>query len=347
MKKLSLFLVFCIVFLMTETVFAQKESLKISAIGFYNLENLFDTIDAPDINDEEFTPAGAKIWNSQKYYEKLENMAYVISLVSTDITTDGLAILGVSEIENRSVLEDLVNQPALKSRNYSIIHFDSYDNRGIDLGLLYQSKYFSPTEARPIPVQIFNGNEKIFTRDILYVAGKFQGEMIHIMVNHWPSRRGGESTTDPWRAEAARECKKIVDSLENRFPDSKVIVMGDLNDDPTSPSVKNVLKSRGKVNTVKEHEMFNPMEKFYLKGIGTTAYRDAWSLFDQIILTKAWIEKNQRGLSFYKANIFNKEFLVQKKGNYKGYPLRTFVGDEFMHGYSDHFPVFIYVVKKD
>jgi hypothetical protein len=327
---------------------AQNTKLKIAAIGFYNLENLFDTIDAPDIIDEEFTPSGAKLWNSQKYYEKLRNMADVISMIGKDVTDDGLAILGVSEIENRTVLEDLVSQTSLESRKYSIIHFDSYDSRGIDLGLLYQPEYFSPTQAKPVPVQIYNnGNEKIFTRDILYVAGNFQGELIHILVNHWPSRRGGESTTDPWRAAAATECKKIIDSLDKVFPGSKVIVMGDLNDDPTSPSVKNVLKANGNIKKVKDSEMFNPMEQYFVRGVGTTAYRDAWSLFDQIILSKSWINNGQRGLSFYKAKIFNKEFLVQKKGNFKGYPLRTFVGNEYIQGYSDHFPVFIYVVKKD
>lgn len=347
MEKLRFLLFFFFLIIVTDAVYSQKEKLKISAIGFYNLENLFDTIDAPDIIDEEFTPSGPKLWNSKKYYDKLKNMADVISQIGTDVTDDGLAILGVSEIENRTVLEDLIAQPSIKSRNYSIIHFDSYDSRGIDLGLLYQSKYFSPTQASPVPVQIYNGSEKIFTRDILFVSGNYQGELIHILVNHWPSRRGGESTTNPWRAAAAAECKKIIDSLNNAFPGSKVIVMGDLNDDPTSPSVKNVLKANGNIKKVKGSEMFNPMEQFYIRGIGTTAYKDAWSLFDQIILTKSWISRNNNNLSFYKANIFNKEFLVQKKGNFKGYPLRTFVGNEYIQGYSDHFPVFIYVVKTE
>ncbi len=325
---------------------AQNNKYNISAIGFYNLENLFDTIDAPDIRDTEFTPKGSKLWNSEKYYEKLHNMAKVISLMATDKAKDGVAILGVSEIENRSVLEDLVKQPALAKRRYGIIHFDSNDRRGIDLAILYQPKYFIPTNAKPVPVNIYSGTEKIFTRDILFVSGLFNGEKIHILVNHWPSRRGGESKTAPWRAAAALECKKITDSLTAIDPMAKVIIMGDLNDDPVSPSVKKVLNAKSKKNKVKEGELYNPMAQFFYRGIGTTAYRDAWSLFDQIILSYGWIPKNQDGLRFYKAHIFNKSFLIQKKGHFKGYPMRTFAGNEFLHGYSDHFPVFIYVIKK-
>jgi hypothetical protein len=333
--------------LLTSFVSAQSgNKYKISAIGFYNLENLFDTIDAPDIRDTEFTPHGSKLWNSKKYNEKLHNMAKVISLMATDKAKDGVAILGVSEIENRTVLEDLVKQPALAKRRYGIIHFDSNDRRGIDLAILYQPKYFTPTDAKPIPVNIFSGTTKIFTRDILFVSGLFDGEKIHILVNHWPSRRGGESKTAPWRAAAALECKKITDSLTASDPMAKVIIMGDLNDDPTSPSVKKVLHAKGKKKKVKEGDIFNPMTQFYRRGIGTTAYRDAWSLFDQIMLTYGWLPKDQDGLRFYKAKIFNKNFLVQKKGHFKGYPMRTFAGNEFLHGYSDHFPVFIYVVKK-
>ncbi len=340
----NLFLYLVILVILPVTVYSQN-NYSVAAIGFYNLENLFDTIDAPDIMDEEFTPTGNKLWNSEKYNHKLSNMAKVISMIATDKTKDGLAILGVSEIENRTVLEDLVKQPELKSRRYNIIHFDSNDKRGIDLGLLFQSKYFIPTEAKPIPVKLYSGTERVFTRDVLYVSGKLQGEMVHIFVNHWPSRRGGEAKTAPWRAAAAMECKKVIDSLTAIDPMAKVIVMGDLNDNPDNGSVKKVLKTKSKIKDVEQDNMFNPMDDFFNRGIGTTAYRDSWSLFDQIILSYGWLPKDQKGLRFYKAKIFNKSFLVQKKGHFKGYPLRTFVGSEFKKGYSDHFPVYIYVVK--
>jgi len=341
------FATIAVVFLSINISQAQKPEYKISAIGFYNLENLFDTIDAPDIWDEEFTPEGTKVWNSKKYHEKLERMADVISQIATKKSKDGLAILGVAEVENRSVLQDLVKQPAIANRRYNIIHFDSDDFRGIDVALLYQPKYFTPKSAKSIPVALYTGKEKKFTRDILYVSGLMDGELIHILVNHWPSRRGGEATTSPWRQQAAAVDKKIVDSLTALDPMAKVIIMGDLNDNPNNPSVKKVLKAKRKIKKVKSVDnMFNPMENFFRKGNGTTAYKDSWSLFDQIILSKGWLPKDQDGFRFYKAKIFNKSFLVQKKGHFKGYPKRTFAGGEFIHGYSDHFPVYIYVVKR-
>ena len=344
MRKIFLFS-FGFFLLSLSSISAQNSQYKISAIGFYNLENLFDTIDAPDIWDEEFTPEGTKVWNSKKYNEKLENMAYVISKIATKKSKDGLAILGVAEVENRNVLQDLVKQPVIAKRRYNIIHFDSDDFRGIDVALLYQPKYFTPKSAKSIPVALYTGKEKKFTRDILYVSGVMYGEKIHILVNHWPSRRGGESTTSPWRQQAAAVDKKIIDSLIAIDPMAKVIVMGDLNDNPNNPSVKKVLKTKRKIKKVKHDNMYNPMEKYFRKGNGTTAYRDSWSLFDQIILSYGWLPKEQNGLRFYKAKIFNKNFLVQKKGHFKGYPKRTFAGGEFIHGYSDHFPVYIYVIK--
>jgi len=324
---------------------SNAQNYNISAIGFYNLENLFDTIDSPDTWDIEFTPNGTKNWNSKKYKQKLHNMAVVIEKVAKKKSKDGLAILGVSEIENRSVLEDLVKEPELAPRRYNIIHFDSDDRRGIDLGVLYQAKYFTPKSAKPIPVYLYSGKERVFTRDILYVSGLFYGEMIHIMVNHWPSRRGGEAKTSPWREAAAAECKKVVDSLTAIDPLAKIIIMGDLNDNPTNPSVKKVLKTKRKIKKVTKENMYNPMENYYRKGIGTTAYRDSWSLFDQLILSYGWLPKDQDGLRFHKAKIYNKNYLVQKKGHFKGYPKRTFAGGEFINGYSDHFPVYMYVIK--
>ncbi|MEZ4908073.1 MAG: endonuclease/exonuclease/phosphatase family protein [Saprospiraceae bacterium] len=332
---------FIISLILFSSNFSFSQNSLYSAIGFYNLENLFDTIDAPDIMDEEFTPDGKKLWNSEKYYKKLENLSSVISDLATDKVKDGVAILGIVEIENRNVVEDLINMPKLKSRNYQIIHFESNDHRGIDIGILYQSKYFTPEFAEPVPVDIYNGDEKIFTRDILYVRGTYLGEKMNILVNHWPSRAGGEAKTAPWRAAAASKCREIIDSISIIYPNSNFIVMGDLNDDPTNPSIRKYLYSTGNLKKIKDSELYNPFESFYDKGIGTTAYRDAWSLFDQIIINQNLTDK--KGLDFYKAYVFNKDYLIQKKGDYKGYPLRTFVGNEFLNGYSDHFPVYIYL----
>lgn len=327
--------------------FAQNKEYQVAAVGFYNFENLFDTIDSPDTNDEEFLPNGDRHWTGEVYREKLKNLARVVSELGTDLTPDGVAILGVSEIENRTVLEDFVKQPAVASRNYQIVHFDSPDRRGIDVGLIYQPKYFTITGSAALPLMIYGDDgERIYTRDILYVAGLLDGEPLHVLVNHWPSRRGGEAATAPFRNAGALVCKNVKDSLLQIDPNAKVIVMGDLNDDPTSPSVKKVLAAKNKEKDVKAGDFFNPMYDFFKKGIGTLAYRDAWSLFDQIIISEGLVEENQRGFKFYKASVYNPKYLIQKTGQFKGYPFRTFDFDNYIGGYSDHFPVFVYLVKE-
>ncbi|MEO6760149.1 MAG: hypothetical protein ABIO24_11900, partial [Saprospiraceae bacterium] len=183
-------------FLLPGLISAQSaDNYKVAAIGFYNLENFFDTLDSPITNDADFLPNGRLAWNTVKYVSKQANMAKVISQLATEVSPDGVAMLGVAEVEDRKVLEDLVLQPALKARNYQIVHFDSPDERGIDCAFLYQPKYFKLTSAQPMPVLLIDNKTGVrdFTRDILYVTGLFDGEPIHVMVGHWPSRRGGET----------------------------------------------------------------------------------------------------------------------------------------------------------
>lgn len=327
--------------------FAQQKQYKVGCIGFYNFENLFDTLDTPDKLDEEFTPQGANRYDSKIYKEKLDHLARVVSELGTEITPDGVAILGTAEIENRSVLEDFVQHPLLRSRGYEIVHYESPDFRGIDVALLYQPKYFRVTSSRPIPMMIYDDKgERVYTRDILFVSGIFDGEPLHIMVNHWPSRRGGEAATQPLRNAAAQSCKMIADSLMLANPNAKIIIMGDLNDDPSSPSVREVLNAKQKKEQVKPGGMFNPMYDYYKKGIGTLAYQDAWSLFDQIILSYGFVNEKAGGYQFYQTQIHNKNYLVQSTGQFKGYPLRTYVGSTYMGGYSDHFPVYVYLLKE-
>ena len=336
---------FCLSLFFPHSAHAQT-SYRIAAVGFYNLENLFDLRNDPDINDDDFTPKGELLWTREKYAEKMSNLDNVISEMAIDQNPDGLALLGVSEIENRKVLEDLVVQPKLKPRNYKIIHFDSPDKRGIDVALLYQPKYFQPTKTEKINFDMVKENgDTVFTRDILLVEGMFDGELMTVLVNHWPSRRGGESASRYLRNHAAMHCKSVVDRLEKENPLAKVIVMGDLNDDPVSPSVKTHLAAVGKTKKMRSGQMFNPMFDFFKKGLGTTAYQDAWSLFDQIILSRGFTRKRQEGYRFLKAVIHNPKYLVQKTGRYRGYPFRTFAGGAYIGGYSDHFPVYVYIVK--
>jgi len=325
-------------------VAAQEKQYKVGIIGFYNFENLFDTIDGPNL-DEEFLPGGANRYTGEVYKEKLIHLSDVVSQMGVELTADGVAILGVAEIENRSVLEDFVKEPHVKDRNYQIVHFDSPDVRGIDVALLYQPKYFKPIKSRSLYVDIFKPGDTTYTRDVLYVYGMMDGEPLHLFVNHWPSRRGGEEASRPLREKAAAVSKRIIDSLMSADPSTKVVIMGDLNDDPINTSIKNVLQAKSSMEETCPTCLYNPWESLYKKGIGTLAYQDAWGLFDQIIISGAFLPKDQAGFHYLKQEVFNRKFLIQKSGNYKGYPFRSYVGNTYIQGYSDHFPTLLYFLK--
>lgn len=327
------------------SLFSQKE-YTVACIAFYNVENLFDTIDSPDTDDFEFTPGGPNVYTSAVYHDKLSNLSKVLSEIGTEYTPDGAALIGVSEIENREVLEDLVKQPLLANRGYKILHQNSKDGRGVDVALLYQAKYFSPDSVIYYALQTNSeGEEPRYSRDILVAVGKLLGESVAITVNHWPSRRGGEQTTAHLRNAAAYYNRKKLDSLSIFQGIKKSIVMGDLNDDPVNDSVRKYLRSNGHTERLNDDEMYNPMETFYRKGIGTTAYQDAWSLFDQIILS-ADLTRDAAGIHFYKAAIHQPSYLTQKSGPYKGYPFRTYSNGTYAGGYSDHFPVYVLLVRE-
>lgn len=345
-KIIYLLFIYLVLVTNSESIYGQNQ-YKLVTVGFYNLENLFDTEDDPKINDEEFLPNGSYAWTKDKYEEKLANMAYVISQLGVESAPQGLSLLGVSEIENRGVLEDLAKQPLIKDRNYQIIHYDSPDLRGIDVALLYNPIHFKPISSKPVFLNIKGeGGERQFTRDILFVHGVLDGDTVSVLVNHWPSRSGGEEASAYKRVLAAKLCRSLVDSLYDANPGFKIIIMGDLNDDPTSPSIKNHLRAKGKKDEVETRDVFNPMFDLYRRGFGSNAYRDAWSLFDQIIISAPFLNTDDSGYQYYKTNIFNKQFLIQASGQYKGYPFRTFSGSTYQGGYSDHYPVLIYLTKK-
>lgn len=347
MKKIIISLLFSFVFILNANAQNGKQQYKVSIIAFYNCENFYDTVHNTSINDIEFTPQGERHYTGEIYWSKVEHLATVISQMGTDINPDGPALLGVAEIENDTVLTDLINQPLLKNRGYKFIHYDSPDPRGVDVALIYNPKYFIPEQSMKLTVRIPGGAKVAFaTRDILWVKGKLDGEEIHVYVNHWPSRVGGEKRSEPAREAAAMICKKHMDSIAKKEGYKKVIVMGDLNDDPINPSVTEVLNSKGKKDEVQTGEIFNPWIEMYKKGYGTLAYQDAWGLFDQIMVTYPFLKKEQSGFFFYQAHIFSKEFMVENIGRYKGYPMRTWDGNAYRGGYSDHFPTYIILLKR-
>lgn len=326
---------------------AQDKKFKVQTVAFYNVENLFDTINQPDVNDEEYTPTGKSNWTLPKYKQKLKNLSRTIAEIGTsDQQKEAPAVIGVAEVENRGVLEDLIKQPLLINKDYGIVHFDSPDKRGIDVGLLYQKKHFKPTSYINVPLIIYDQTDltkRIYTRDQLLVTGLLDGEEMHFIVNHWPSRSGGEKKSSPNREAAGRLNRRIIDSLYKVNPNAKIITMGDLNDGPYNKSIKVELGAKAKKEETKEFGMYNPMEEMANKGIGTLAYRDAWDLFDQMILSEPFIRKDYTSYRFWKAGVYNKPFLTQTTGQYKGYPLRNSNGEV---GFSDHFPVYVYLIKE-
>lgn len=333
-------------FFTLQLVAQEDQAYQVGAIGFYNLENLFDTIDTPDVLDEEFTPQSGKNYGTTIYNDKLNKLSRVISELAMDVSPDGVGILGVCEVENRGVLEDLTAHPSLADRDYQIVHFDSWDKRGIDVGLLYQEKYFTVDTAQALRMYdlYYPDGDTVFTRDILHVSGRYGGEPLHVFVGHWPSRRGGEAASSPLRQALAARFRAAADSIQALDPSAKIILMGDLNDDPVSPSVADVVGAKGKQRQVRENGFFNPMHQLFRSGQGTGAYRDAWSLFDQIILNDELL-KEDNGWRYYQTRIYNMPYMYQRSGRYRGYPLRTWVGDNYMGGYSDHFPVYVLLVK--
>ena len=341
--------IFLFLFVSSTNIEAQsKRSFKVHTIAFYNVENLFDTINDPSKYDERSPIMELKTAQSEIYKKKVRNMANVISKIGAETSRNAPAVIGICEVENRSVVEDLANDPELISKNYGIVHYDSPDERGIDVALMYQKALFRPLNSSAHQTKLADNSSdgRDYTRDVLLVSGYLQGDLIHVLVNHWPSRSGGEARSRSKREAAAAVNKRLVDSIQKQNPYAKIFVMGDLNDNPTNSSLKKVLKTKGDKKKVGFKELYNPMEGFFKKGLGSNAYRDAWSLFDQIIVSKPLLEEDYSSFRFYKAGIFNAQFLITKKGQYKGYPFRSFSWGGFTDGYSDHFPVFVHLIKE-
>jgi predicted extracellular nuclease len=326
----------------------QQKQHEIIAIAFYNFENLFDTTDdLSNRGDNDFLPHGPYRYTKEIYFQKLHNLATVISQLGTDLTPDGPAIIGTAEIENDHVLRDICSQPLLKDRKYKFVHFDSRDSRGIDVALIYHPKYFQIIGSKCLSVKGGEHMEKSSrTRDILHVSGILASDTVHIFVNHWPSRRGGEAASASSRAMAASVCRLAVDSLTRLNSQTKIVIMGDLNDDPVNTSVTTVLGAKGKKEQVSPGELYNPFERLYKKGYGTLGYNGSWNLFDQIIISGSWLDPNSSHWKYYKAEVFDRPFLKYRFGQNKGYPLRSFEGHNWMNGYSDHFPSLIYLVRE-
>ena len=347
MKNYILGLLLAIISL--NTIAQEKRNFKIHTIAFYNVENLFDTINDINKNDEASPIMEIKFNRSEIYKKKVKNMASVIADIGSDLVNKSPSIVGLSEVENRNVIEDLLNNKHLLNKNYDIVHYDSPDERGIDVGLIYNKDVFkvNSTKSHELIIYDNNSSKRNYTRDQLVVSGLLDNELIHVIVNHWPSRSGGEERSRAGRMAAAELNKKIIDSLQNKYKNAKIITMGDFNDDPHDDSMKKILNAKKYIEDVKTNGIYNPMEVILSdQGIGSNAYRDVWQLFDQILVTEPFLNKKYDSYQFYKAGIFNKSYLINKAGRYKGYPFRSFSWGSFTGGYSDHLPPYIYLIKE-
>ncbi len=303
-------------------------------IAFYNLENLFDIDDSPNTLDRDFTPNGLLRWGEKRYKRKVFKLANTIAEIGTATSHKVPVLVGIAEVENKQVLNDLLATAPLNATDFSYVHYDSPDERGIDTALLYDRTHFEVLHSEPIPLHIQNlDGLRDFTRDILYVRGKLNGEVMHIFVNHWPSRRDGTADTEYKRIRAAETVLETMNQVKEHQDSPNYIVMGDFNDDPTSKSIERLMETK---------ELYNAMEKLHDPASrGSTNYRRSWRLFDQIIVSHNFFEFARGTHSFAFADIFDDQILKEYKGKYKGNPFRTYSGSKYLGGQSDHFPVYI------
>lgn len=302
-------------------------------IAFYNIENLFDTKDDEHTNDEDFLPTSVKRWTTKRYENKLRKLGQVISQIGEDDIDSPPAIVGLAEVENKQVVKDLIDSKYLKHYKYDIVHYDSSDERGIDVALIYNTDVFEVSHSEAYPVYLTKEDgSRDYTRNVLQVTGKLNDEQIHIIVNHWSSRRQGQKKTEYKRLAAADTVNRIVKTLNKNYSNPKIIVMGDFNDTPYNKSL---------LSLVTESNLYNPFKKISTENKGSLNHNFQWHLFDQILISTNFFDTKFTQFNLSEAKIFNSQFLTQYHGKFKGQPFRTYVGKRYKGGYSDHFPVYI------
>ncbi len=341
MKNVLLLSAFLVLLIFT----GYTQTTKLATIAFYNTENLYDTIHQPNVDDTEFTPGSPSKWNTARYQVKLQHISSVLSKIGVEQVGELPLAIGLAEVENRGVIEDLINMPALKSANYGIVHFDSPDKRGIDAALIYRQDLFKVTATHKAQLRI-DSLPNFSTRDQLVVSGIFDNKPLHFIVNHWPSRMGGEDRSVALRNAAARLCRSLADSLMKIDPKAKIIIMGDLNDDPTNESISKYLKAKSSEHATHSGDLFDPMIKLFSDGMGTLEYKGKWNLFDQFIVSAGLVNASKNEYHFLEGKIYKEPYLLEQIGQYKGSPWRTYAGNKYQGGYSDHLPSYIVIEKK-
>jgi len=356
MKKT--FLILAALLLMAVTgAKAQQKQYQLYGIGFYNLENLFDTCHDVGHNDYEYLPDGANRWTGLKYTHKLKNMAQVLAEMGTDKVPVGCAAIGVSEVENAKCLTDLCEQEPLKARNMQFVHIEGPDQRGVDCALIYNPRLFKVNDVKLVPYIYVKPEDSLrATRGFLTVKGTLAGEDVAIIVNHLPSRFAGSF----YREEGGRQIREVVDELLRENPDVKLFIMGDMNDDPQDKSMSEALGAVRKIKDVHKTGLWNPWWDVLASGTGTLQYDGGWNLFDQIIVSQSLLDTHHMKsgkpvdvkkvdcskLKYFSHQVFRRDYLFQRDGRYKGNTKRTHAGGVWLDGYSDHLPTVVYVVKE-
>lgn len=305
----------------------------------YNVENLFDTVDDPKIPDEEFLPESEKKWDNQRYQKKLSDLVRVISEVNPKELPE---VVGLVEIENQTVLEDLINAGKLNGQGYAIIHEESPDYRGIDVALIYRKDAFAEISHETLPV-VFPDDPQFKTRDILYVTGKMRNKIVHIFVNHWPSRIGGDDKTEPKRVLAASVLKNKVDQILVVNPKARIIIMGDMNDEPANKSLHETLCSAAPGSGA---QLVNLMMPDDVAGKGTYFYNGNWNMLDNLVVSETVLKGKGMQVEGEKGFIFSNEWMIFTNKNGDKTPNRSYVGNKYVGGVSDHFPVYFKMIVK-
>ncbi|WP_100613486.1 endonuclease/exonuclease/phosphatase family protein [Confluentibacter citreus] len=301
-------------------------------MAFYNCENLFDVYDDIRTNDNDYTLTSVKKWTYQRYENKLRKLSFAISNIGRKETGKHPALVGLAEIENAKVVKDLIAQPNLERCHYSYIHYNSLDERGIDVALIYDRTIFKVIHSETFSIDLVNDHGHLdFTRDILLVSGLLDGEKIHVIINHWSSRREGEKETEHKRMAFSNKVSEIIGLKRTEDANAKIVIMGDFNDEPFNTSIKNLVDA---------NQLYNPMGTLRSFSRGSTIHNRKWNLFDQIILSINFFKNSDNQFEFFKADIFDDDFLKTFRGHYKGSPFRTYIGKKYAGGYSDHFPVY-------
>jgi endonuclease/exonuclease/phosphatase family metal-dependent hydrolase len=337
------YFIFLLLLLVSTLKVGAQSKVKVIAVGFYNCENFFYPEHDSNKKDEDFTPTGDYHYTFDIYKQKLHNIATVMSKMATDVTPDGPAVIGMAEVESDKVLSDLIRQPELKDRHYQYAWFYTSDERGISTAMLYNPKYLQVIASEPIKVDLSHVGTGRPTRDILHVYGILAGDTVHIFVNHWPSKAGPEEI----RKIAARTLMTRVDSLLKMNNETKILILGDFNDNPTEPAIAKELHPKAERQETGLTDLFNPWIDMYNKGMGSEQYRGEWNLIDQIMVSGAFIKNDNHKWQLYRQEIFNRPFLNNQFGRDKGLPHRSFtINNVWDDGYSDHYPVIMYFIER-